>query len=196
MNASPHVVKIGGSLLSHPDARDAIGRWLTGSREEHPGEHQVLIVGGGAAVEWLRRLDRQHPLGAAAAHWGAIAMMDANAFAISEWWPEVALVDAWAALLKRVKQPGATLFATRAFLQGEESNLPGTRLRIGWQVTSDSIAARIAIILHGRLTVLKSSQFATPTTLAEWQCLTEQGAVDRFFPLLVPELAKVSLATV
>jgi aspartokinase-like uncharacterized kinase len=75
--------------------------------------------------------------------------------------------------------------------------LPGTRLPVGWEVTSDSIAARLAELLDARLTLLKSippPEFLEQSQdLRHWRALAEAGWIDRFFPDLAENLHKIRL---
>ncbi|MEM9186630.1 MAG: hypothetical protein AAGB00_09070 [Planctomycetota bacterium] len=189
----PHVVKIGGSLLARPGAAEALAGWLLRDRSRGAPAHQVLIVGGGEPVQWLRRLDYQQPLGDAAAHAAAVVMMDANSRAVAGWWPEAAWTDDWKQLTTTGRAAAFTLFAPGRWLREIEPSLPGARLPIGWHVTSDSIAARIAALLGGRLTLLKSRPFARATD-GDWQGLVDEGGVDGFFPQIVTEVAEARIA--
>ena len=184
----PHVVKLGGSLLSTSTTPRLLNDWFDRAGRIHPGEHRVLIVGGGEPVDWLRRVDQQNPLGDTAAHWAAIALMDANAQVAAAWRPGVILTDDWPQLQQRLGDPGDTIFVTGPFLRNHEPLSPGTTLPVGWQVTSDCIAARVAVLLDARLTLLKATKFELQTSKAGWVQLAERGVVDEFFPELVDEL--------
>jgi 5-(aminomethyl)-3-furanmethanol phosphate kinase len=81
------------------------------------------------------------------------------------------------------------------FVREVEPMLPGTVLEVGWHVTSDSIAARLAICLgDARLRLLKSR----PPTAAEavdWACAARGRLVDAFFPCLANHLRSASCET-
>ena len=53
------VIKIGGSLLGWPDLPMCLSDLL----QSRVNERHVLIVGGGAVVDEIRRLDQPHGLG-------------------------------------------------------------------------------------------------------------------------------------
>jgi len=189
----PHVVKLGGSLLSAATTPALLNDWLERAGRTHPGEHRILIVGGGEPVDWLRRVDRQNPLGDTTAHWAAIALMDANAQVAAGWRPGAILTNDWHKLQQRGGAPGETIFAAGPFLRNCEPLSPGTTLPVGWQVTSDCIAARVAVLLDARLTLLKSREVELPTSKADWVQLANKGFVDEFFPELVEALDRVEV---
>lgn len=190
---STHCIKLGGSLLTRGGVAEPLRRWLQAERGRAPNENLVLIVGGGGAVEWLREVDRRSPIGAAAAHRAAIAMMDANARAVAGWLPAFELTDAWPPS-PATPQAARRLFLPGRFLQAAEPHLPGTTLPVGWSVTSDSIAARVACLLGATLTLVKSIAAATPQDPNGWRRLAEEGLVDPFFPELAAEVPIVKLA--
>ncbi|MEM8865742.1 MAG: hypothetical protein AAGF31_09400 [Planctomycetota bacterium] len=190
---TPHVVKISGSLLSLPDPYERIKNAIRRLRYAETDSHLVLIVGGGEAVEQIREQDRQHSLGEEAAHWAAIEQMDANTRSIASHLPDAVVCSSWKTLKTRCRDSGQTLFATGDFLKAIEPQLPGTRLPIGWQVTSDSIAARVAILLGAPLTLVKARPFPTPMSQQGWREYARQGIVDEFLPSLVGELSSITL---
>ena len=137
---TPVVVKLGGSLLTLPDLAErlrAIVRLL------HPHE-ALIIVGGGEAADEIRRQDERCGLSATQAHWHAIAAMTFNAEIVSRICGCLPVVSnridaeiAW-------QHHEAVLLDANAFLRTEQTthfrSLPES-----WSVTSDSIAAFVAI---------------------------------------------------
>lgn len=192
------VIKIGGSLLTQPNAMEAVHAWLQAEQLATPDLARVLLVGGGAVVEGLRAIDAANPLPTSASHWAAIEMMDTLGRASAIWLPEAAVIEEWAKLRCEIQAPGLFLFLPHGFLRfGGEANAPGTRLPVGWQVTSDSIAARIAELLDARLTLLKSAPL--PENLEkfpaahDWLALGAAGWVDGFFGELAANLREIRL---
>lgn len=168
------VIKIGGSLLSAPAAMSNVCRWLEQTRRDD--ERRLLIPGGGEAVDALRRIDRANPLSAAAAHWSAIAIMDAHALLLADWFPGGCVVD-------RVPEgPGDWVFRCAGWLRSQEPALPGERLTIGWETTSDAIAARMAASVGATAVFVKHSLARDYSTLDE---ASAAGVVD-------PETPRVS----
>lgn len=172
-----HVIKIGGSLLGTPGAMQRVAAWL--EQERRPQEKQLLIAGGGRPVEGLRGIDRANPLPAEAAHWAAIRLMDENTRLLPAWIPGVTLAGSPAEALAEATGPGALL--VEKWLRHVEPGLPGERLVVGWQTTSDAIAARLATCLEARLTILKHGEAVVYDDL---HAAASAGVVDSETPRL------------
>ncbi|WP_442481411.1 amino acid kinase family protein [Aeoliella sp. SH292] len=187
--ASPEivVVKVGGSLLERPDLLRALGAWLSGLDSQ---SHQVLVVGGGPAVDGLRRLNDILQLEDHDTHWQAIRLMQLAGRAVGSRAPWPSIED-WGQLVRRCGSPGTTQFLAESFLRELEPRLAGTRLPVGWQVTSDSIAARIAVCLGAKRLVLLKSRPATLPEQHDWDLAARQGLVDEFFPPLATAIPQV-----
>lgn len=195
MNAPrpPVVIKVGGSLL----ARRGLPEALAGLRD-HPtvadAATRVWIAGGGDAVEALRRVDAANPVNAMTSHWAAVDVMDRNARVLADWLPWATPTRDW----RRIGGEGSPdwVFAVGDFLQRAEPSLGGRSLPVGWEVTSDSIAARVAEALSARLILLKS---APPTaeiareTAVDWVAAADLGYVDRHFPAAASALGGVEV---
>jgi aspartokinase-like uncharacterized kinase len=72
-----------------------------------------------------------------------------------------------------------------AFAQADERNEDA--LPHSWRVTSDSVAARAARLLHARKLVLLKS--VDPPTEANWEEAARAGLVDAWFPRVAVGLA-------
>jgi aspartokinase-like uncharacterized kinase len=189
MNASPSlsVVKIGGSLFARADLADRLRGWLA----RQPPSPKILIAGGGSLVEAIRERDRTAPLDATTAHWLCIDQMSVMARILSDLLPEIPLATDVESLRRpNDAPPGARIMAfdSARFLRELEPFAPGTTLPASWDVTSDSIAARLAVVLAADRLVLAKS-VAPPA--AELASVAEFGYVDRFLPRLVGELPPV-----
>ncbi|MEX2175692.1 MAG: hypothetical protein WD872_15110 [Pirellulaceae bacterium] len=187
------VVKVGGSLLDWPPLAPTLARWLG----EQAVAHQVLVAGGGKLADFVRQADRSHCLGEAAAHWLSIDAMSVTARLLA------ALLGDRANRLTSLGELQARLaaddmatvvFDCSLFLRDSEPQASGTALPHTWDVTSDSIAARLAEFLQADELVLLKSQAPPPqATLAD---LAERGYVDRFFPTAaqaIPAVRSVNL---
>jgi aspartokinase-like uncharacterized kinase len=108
--------------------------------------HRFLIVvpGGGAFADEVRRADRRFKLGDSAAHWMAILAMDQYGHLLADLAP--------GAVVARRRQelvPGRlNVLAPSAWLRRAD------RLPHSWDVTSDSIAAWVARALRARRLLL------------------------------------------
>lgn len=161
------VAKVGGSLYDLPDLRDRLRSWLANA-----GDCRVLLIpGGGAAANVVRQLDTTHRLGAESAHWLALRMLAVNAEFLST------LLDA-----RVVDSPDeaaehlVSILDAHAFCQADESR-PGAMAH-SWDVTSDSIAARVAAIANASLVLLKSAELPES---ASWFDAAQSGLVDANF---------------
>jgi aspartokinase-like uncharacterized kinase len=175
------VVKVGGSLFDLPDLAQRLRRWLA---RQTPAHH-VLVAGGGALVEQIRQWHRRQPLDESAAHWMCIDVLTVTAHLLHDRLPEIPLVedDRW--LLGRVGDQGCTIFGPAPWLRHSEPRIRGTRLPASWEVTSDSIAARLAAALLAQELVLVKSRSPRKLTL---EGLAAEGLIDGFMPRLAAEL--------
>jgi hypothetical protein len=109
---------------------------------------------------------------------------------------EAELVAEWNGLRRRLLQmlpegkSGTIIFDVSGFMRQIEPRLPGIHLPHGWNVTSDSIAARIAAALPaGELVLLKSTLPGQAPQSA--QALADMGYVDEQFPQIAREVRMI-----
>jgi aspartokinase-like uncharacterized kinase len=167
------VVKVGGSVHDLPQLGAKLNQWL----QTLSACRLALVPGGGAAADVVRDLDRRHALGQEQAHWLALAAMTLNARFLQTLIPGTRLItdvpscqDCWREDLLPI------LDAYGFAVQDEER--PGA-LPHSWDVTSDSVAARVATVFGAReLILLKSVEI--PSSLS-WSEAAARGHVDPFF---------------
>ena len=167
------VLKLGGSLLSDDAWIDGFRRWLSG---EEVAEN-VLVVGGGRLADCVREIDRVSPLDVTEAHWFCIAAMAINGRNVAE---QLGMGMTTATVLRAspARAEMAVLDVWR-FLTEEEPRLAAEPLPAAWDVTSDSIAARVAELLRAdELVLLKSCM----PTHEDRRALAEACYVDPYFP--------------
>lgn len=191
------VVKLGGSLLGRPGLAELLTTWL--AKRETSETRQVLLVGGGPPVDWLRDIATQHQLSEETAHWAAIEMMNANAPVVAELIGVAIESNGINSLVDRLKQERVVIYVAGDELwrqrQNEKAALP-----VGWHVTSDSIAAWLATQLTATLTLLKSTVPATikadaavgSSSILE---LSQSGYVDSYFPTAAASIETIRFAT-
>jgi aspartokinase-like uncharacterized kinase len=191
------VVKVGGSLLDDAELPGRYRRWLNTQRPAR----NVLIVGGGRLVDALRHSERTHIVDESLTHWLAIDCLGIHARLMAGLLPEAELVAEWNGLRRRLLQmltegkSGTLVFDVTGFMRQIEPGLAGTRLPHGWQVTSDSIAARLAVALAaGELVLLKSALPAEEHQSA--QALADIGYVDEYFPTIAREVRMIRCVNV
>jgi hypothetical protein len=141
------IVKVGGSLGKGPGLVPLMKTLVKlGTR------HDILVIpGGGLFADAIRDYDRRYGLDSRAAHWMAILAMDQFAHLISSLVPKTCLIrnlkDAQRAREKKLLPVLLTYD-----LLWEKDDLPNS-----WDLTSDSIAAWVAIGAKScRLVLLKS----------------------------------------
>lgn len=182
------VVKLGGSLLDLPDLAPRLRQWL----ERQPRCSTVIVAGGGRMADAVRTADRLHGLGETVSHWLCIRVMTIQAELLGALSPEATVCRSLAEW-RSLKSELAILDPWN-FLREEEPRLAGQRLPESWDVTSDSIAARLASAIGAaELVLLKSTLPAPAATLAD---AAATGYVDAFMPRLadcVPRVRCVNL---
>jgi hypothetical protein len=178
---SPRVLKIGGSLLS----RSAWPRHVSALVAAGPPTGRTLVVGGGAVVDGLRRIDAAAPQSDELMHALAIEAMRLTARLVA---------TALGLAVSSSPAEGAATVVLDAALWLE--NRPrGPELPVGWHVTSDSIAARVAVAVAGSLLLAKST--APPRSPAgryDLSALTAAGWVDEHFPIAADDIAVIDWA--
>lgn len=189
MNPKIVVVKVGGSLFVQPHFADRLQALIASLSDELAPVHLVLIAGGGVLVHALRAIDRANALSTEYAHWAAIELMDANADILRHFLPQLHSTRSFDELKVRCSRIGVTQFRAAEFLSLLEPNAPGTKLPLGWEVTSDSIAARVTEVLDADELVLLKSVERAP--IPNWQAAAKAGLVDPFFPVISSRLRAV-----
>ncbi|MCU0960406.1 MAG: hypothetical protein MUF48_09900 [Pirellulaceae bacterium] len=184
------VVKVGGSLLEWP----ALGRQLSAWLAAQPALPTLLVAGGGALADAVRQFDRHRTLPPAVAHGMAIRAMEVNALILSQLLPaaqRLTRLHAWHQS-PAVGDTSCWILMAEHFLQRDEPHLAGTRLPCGWQVTSDSIAARLAEVCQAQdLVLLKSTLPESRRDAFSLRDLAQAGLVDDHFPTAAASLPSI-----
>ncbi len=181
------IVKVGGSLFDLPDLADRLRQWLS---RQSPAHH-VLLAGGGSLVDEVRRWHALRPLEEAAAHWMCIDLLTVSAHLLHARLPEIPLIEDDRLLCQRVGERDCTIFVPATWMRHCEPKLPGTPLPQTWEVTSDSIAARLAIVLGAGELVLMKSTLPEEGPEGQIQAFSAAGYVDPMLGRLAAELPPV-----
>ncbi len=190
MNACPvRVVKVGGSLFDLPDLACRLCEWLS---RQSPAHH-LLLAGGGPLVDQVRQWHALCPLEEAAAHWMCVDLLTVSAHLLHARLPEIPLVEDDRLLCQRVGLRGCTIFGPAVWMRHGEPKLPGTGLPQTWEVTSDSIAARLAIVLGAEELVLMKSALPKNGLDGGIRAFSAAGCVDPMLARLVEELPPIRL---
>lgn len=132
------VVKVGGSLAGQPGALERVGRALAQARDMRP---LVVIPGGGPFADAVREFDRQSGLSPDAAHWMAILAMDQFAYVLGDRVPGGQVVTDAREVGEALQRHQVPILAPARWLRAADE-LPHS-----WEVTSDSLAAYLAVLL-------------------------------------------------
>lgn len=188
------VVKVGGSLFDWPLLPTKLSEWL----DCQPAMATVFIAGGGRLADLVRQADRDFQLGEETAHDLCVELLSVSARLLACLLPKAQLVRDFLTVQSAARLAAAPIdietpfvIDPRAFLVTFEPKFPGDRLPHNWQVTTDSIAARLSFCLSAaELVLLKSTLPAGETTR---QQAAETGCVDEYFPRAASEIAKVKI---
>jgi aspartokinase-like uncharacterized kinase len=149
------------------------------------GDRVFLFPGGGSAANAVRELDCRHGLGETASHWLALRALTVNAYFLYELLPELPVVS-W----PQVGDGG--ILEPYALASSDEVN--SEHLPHCWEVTSDSLAVRAAVILGaGHLLLLKSVTVAPAMT---WEAAERSEIVDAFFSRALKQAPKLNVRVV
>ncbi|MEM1767378.1 MAG: delta 1-pyrroline-5-carboxylate synthetase [Candidatus Bathyarchaeia archaeon] len=186
------VIKVGGSLLGDPPSLRALCRCL----EEIAENYKILIVpGGGGFADMVRYYDRLYGLPATTSHRMAILAM-----------------DQYGLMLNSLMPKSFTTYSLRAACRARGGRLPillPSRLMFlkdplenSWRVTSDSIAAYIAVEAKARKLILAKdvdgvftgdpksqgdAKLIRELSASELQEKVKQSCVDEFLPIILRE---------
>jgi 5-(aminomethyl)-3-furanmethanol phosphate kinase len=164
------VVKVGGSLYDLPD----LGPRLRGFLSSLGAVDHLIVPGGGPATEAVRSLDRDHGLGPAPSHWLALRACSVNAHFLACLLPGARVASS------PQECRGTDVLDPYAFISADEGR-PGC-LPHCWDATSDSVAARAAVVAGAGLVLLKS---VTLPPDVDWFAAARAGHVDPVLPEII-----------
>ena len=186
--SSIRVIKVGGSLLQRSRLLFDLQSWQSTLAKPMIN---VWIIGGGTAVDAIRDHDQAHGLSNSTAHWASIKAMDTNAIAFAERLPGWRITDTPEEICQSAHKPQPAtnkilvqnwVLQTHRWIKTADSKLePDQCLPHSWTVTSDSIAAWVAIRLRASQVILLKSCQVPQTTIPE---LSRLGIVDSHLPAL------------
>ncbi len=184
------VYKIGGSLLSLPDLAARIRAVL----QQQSGTQPLLVAGGGRTADLVRDWDEIHQLGDETAHWLALRSLTLNQALLLELLPNARIVTDRAAAADAWTAGHLPIICAHSFLRAEEHRLreeePGACLPHNWDVSSDSVAAWIALNWPAsELVLLKSTDMPNGCNI---ETAATDGFVDGYFPILGRRVNRIS----
>jgi aspartokinase-like uncharacterized kinase len=179
---------MGGSLFTQPHLAARLQAWHARQR----AGWTVLVAGLGELGDVLRSYDERFALKPAQSHALCLEALTLSARLLQSLLPAATTCDDVQPLVARQLSsapPALVVFTATRFLLNEEPYLPGDPLPSGWDVTTDSIAARIAEVVRAdELVLLKS---CLPRPFMRLEELADQAYVDRYFPWAMRSLAEV-----
>lgn len=170
MDSGTWVFKIGGSLRANPHLRG----WL-GTLAVHGAGRVVIVPGGGPFADAVRAVQARWGFPDADAHFMALQAMDQYGRMLVAIEPRLAPAPDVAQMRTLLERGRAVLCPAVGAFAGDGSIVPG------WNVTSDSLAARLAGRLGAAGLALVKSAVPTPGPHGA-QALAERGIVDAAFP--------------
>ena len=184
------VVKVGGSLFGWPEFPERLTACLLARHATEPATTTLLIAGGGPAADWVRSLDHMYRIGDEAAHRLALHALDLTALGLAALLPGSIVVDRLETLAAARNSRTPIILAPRVVLS-EIDQISRRPLPASWDVTSDTIAARIAAHLGARcLVLLKRVSVPAGATL---EVAAGMGVVDRIFPAAARSIPHVEI---
>lgn len=161
------IVKLGGSLHRAPELADCLKAIV------HAGEGVVLVPGGGPFADTVRTVQAQTGISDATAHRMAMLAMEQYGLMLCELEPSLVPADS------RLKIAKALTLGRTPVWQPVEMCRNAENIPENWSVTSDSLAAWLAIELAAdSLTLIKHERPADTDPIA----MAVSGYVDQSFP--------------
>lgn len=169
------VVRVGGSLLTWDELLPRLRKWI----DEQPPANTVFIAGGGPWVELLRQSAARFHIDEPTAHVLCLRAMSTTANLLAEITQTPVVVS-----IEEVLKLGSDEVVFDVYYHTEHiDRKKKNALPRSWDVTSDSIAARVASDLGASELVLLKSAECTPEHYRDRKKLSEIGYVDPYFPV-------------
>jgi hypothetical protein len=138
------VLKVGGSLADHPASLRKLCKELASLAENY---RLLIVPGGGKFADNVREFDKAYMLSNTVSHRMAVLAMDQYGLLLSDITPNSYVVDSLEQTKKTPRKRLPILLPSRHILSEEP-------LEHSWDITSDSIAAYIAGVIHAKKLVL------------------------------------------
>lgn len=185
MSKIPIVIKVGGSLLTLKRLNDELAEFL-----EHLDTHRiVLLTGGGPAVKAYRQHCEKIKHPEEDAHWQCVKLMSDLTLSMSESFPNSIAVSCWSEVENAWEADRVPWFMVEQFLLADDKKKD--RLPHHWNVSSDSIAAHLAVRHRAELILLKACALSRRKITASG--LSKRGIVDPYFPKAARKLKTWSI---
>lgn len=184
------ILKVGGSLFDLPDLGPRLERLLA----EFPPATNVLIAGGGKIADAVGDLQPKFNLTDDETHWLCIQALGITSEALNRLIP-AAQRTAEAIQILRAPGPSLWIFDVEKMLRDPSGHQVVTSLPQNASVTTDSIAAAVAVALTAsELILLKSTDCLDEPKLSRRERLVRTaslGLVDPHFPVVAKSIIKI-----
>jgi len=182
------VIKVGGSLAEAPSALKALGAELSRIAKTH---RIVVVPGGGKFADAVRELDAKFTLPAAISHRMAILAMDQYGLLLSHIIPDSSTSESLSKVKRLAGSERGPIFLPSRLLSKSDPFEPS------WDVTSDSIAAYVAVKLRAAMAVFVTdvdgvftedpkknadAKLLNRVTVDELLGFNDRTSVDRYLP--------------
>jgi aspartokinase-like uncharacterized kinase len=163
------VVKLGGSLLGSPELK----RWLDVFTRHGDGKI-VIVPGGGVFADAVRESQKLSGIDDVVAHQLAVRAMDQYGVLLAGLNPKLVTAESELEIAERGWQHRAIIWLPSKMVIADET------IPANWQVTSDSLAARLASKLNADQLILVKSQRPNADQVS-MEKLIKDGTVDEHF---------------
>jgi len=175
----PIVVKVGGSLFDWPELAPRLRSFLASLA----GNNILLIPGGGSTTDVIRQFDQTHKLSDETSHLLAVHSLTLNARFLQKLIPSSQVIEGLNAARSCWRRGALPVLDMYRFVRGDDGRPDHPPHK--WDVTSDSLAARVAVVAHAtKLILLKS--VASPAG-TDWTEAGRKGYVDPYFAGIVAQ---------
>jgi aspartokinase-like uncharacterized kinase len=195
MTALPiRVVKVGCSLFERPNLIRDLRQWLA---TQSPALH-ILVTGAGPLADSIKTWQPRFGASDAQSHWLCIDLLSITAKILQQGMPEFPLLTHFADLqfaivaAREAEQPKTLVFDVQPFLCDIEPTVQPEPLPHSWDVSSDSIAARLAEVINADELVLLKAR-PCPEEQVDFAALSADHYVDQYFPSIAPRVRKIRL---
>lgn len=167
------VLKLGGSLLSHAPVTRIL------QLATRTGNGQLVIVpGGGVFAEQVRITQQQWQYDDRTAHYMAILAMQQMALLLQSLCSGLVVVNN-VAMIRASMQQHTVIWSPLS------SELDAAGIPASWDITSDTLAAWLAVQLSmEHVILLKSAEFSSDSSIAQ---LSASGVIDKAFATFVQQ---------
>ena len=185
------VIKVGGSIAAHPDALRTLCKKLS----EIAKKHRLLIVpGGGEFADVVRGIEKRFASSAYVSHKMAVLGMDQFGLLLSELIPNAIAIASLEKAKDYWKSETTPVFLPSKMMFREEP------MEASWDVTSDSIAAFVALRVKADTVILakdvdgifsgdpkkdSEAKLIKEISASALSKLRGETAVDRYLPRLL-----------